>query len=141
MLGALLPGLTWQDAVLVMDADTVLAAEFVEVAARSLEESPQKVAIGGVFYGDEGSGLIGQLQRSEFARYSRDVARHQGRVFVLTGTATLFLAGALATVAEHRGRDLPGTGGQVYDRGQRADPGAQDPRRGRRVAGAVQGAD
>ena len=61
------------------------------------------------------TGTTRRLQRNEYRRYSRDIARRQGKVFVLTGTATLFRADALAAVAEHRGSTLPGSPGQVYD--------------------------
>ena len=48
-------------------------------------------------------GLLAQLQRNEYLRYGRDISRRQGRVFVLTGTASLFRADALAAVAAARG--------------------------------------
>ena len=35
---------------------------------------------------------FGALQRNEYVRYSRDIARHKGRVLVLTGTASIFRA-------------------------------------------------
>jgi cellulose synthase/poly-beta-1,6-N-acetylglucosamine synthase-like glycosyltransferase len=55
------------------------------------------------------------MQRNEYLRYGRDISRRQGRVFVLTGTASVFRAHALSTVAESRGSVLPGDRGQVYD--------------------------
>jgi cellulose synthase/poly-beta-1,6-N-acetylglucosamine synthase-like glycosyltransferase len=73
------------------------------------------MAIGGLFYGDEGEGLLGQFQRNEYIRYSRELRRRRGRVFVLTGTASLFRPRALRTVAAQRGRALPGVAGDVYD--------------------------
>ena len=57
------------------------------------------MAVGGLFYGEEGSGLIGQFQRNEYIRYAREMRRRRGRVFVLTGTASLFRPVALRTVA------------------------------------------
>ena len=55
------------------------------------------------------------LQRNEYARYARDIARIRGRVLVLTGTATVFLAGALCEViAARRSHRLPGEP-HVYD--------------------------
>jgi cellulose synthase/poly-beta-1,6-N-acetylglucosamine synthase-like glycosyltransferase len=68
-----------------------------------------------VFYGDDAPGMLAQMQRNEYRRYGRDVARRQGDVFVLTGTASLFRADALATVAASHGTVLPGRAGQVYD--------------------------
>ena len=40
------------------------------------------MAVGGVFYGERGSGLIGQLQRNEYTRYQRHISRRLGKVFV-----------------------------------------------------------
>src|SRR5690606_20915240 len=48
-------------------------------------------------------------------RYSREIKRRRGRVFVLTGTASMFRARALRTVAQSRGGLLPGVEGDVYD--------------------------
>ena len=73
------------------------------------------MAVGGLFYGEPGYGLIGQFQRNEYARYQRLVARKSGRVFVLTGTASLVRAYALSAVAQARGDLVPGTRGNVYD--------------------------
>ena len=108
------PDLADEDFVLVMDADTELAPEFIEAAAASLARSPRIGAAGGLFFGHPGAGLLGQLQRNEYTRYSRDVGR-TGRVMVLTGTGTMFRVRALRAVADARGSTLPGTPGQVYD--------------------------
>ncbi|MGY1734830.1 glycosyltransferase family 2 protein [Geodermatophilus sp. SYSU D00684] len=108
------PDLRDDDLVLVMDADTELAPGFLAAAAASLESSPRIGAAGGLFYGHPGAGVLGQLQRNEYLRYSRDVSR-TGRVMVLTGTGTLFRVRALREVAAARGTTLPGREGQVYD--------------------------
>jgi cellulose synthase/poly-beta-1,6-N-acetylglucosamine synthase-like glycosyltransferase len=73
------------------------------------------MAVGGLFYGEEGAGLIGQFQRNEYTRYAREIRRRRGRVFVLTGTASIFRPRALRTVAAERGRGIPGVPGDVYD--------------------------
>jgi cellulose synthase/poly-beta-1,6-N-acetylglucosamine synthase-like glycosyltransferase len=73
------------------------------------------MALGGLFYGEEGAGLLGQFQRNEYTRYARDLRRRRGRLFVLTGTASLFRPLALRTVAAERGRGIPGVHGDVYD--------------------------
>lgn len=115
-LAALLPGLTHDDAILVMDADTVLTPDFLSAAAERLGSDPALGAVGGIFLGERGAGLLGALQRNEYTRYSRDIARRKGRrVMVLTGTATLFRATALQQVARERGVTFPGSPGQVYD--------------------------
>ena len=62
-----------------------------------------------------GPGLVGQLQRNEYTRYQRYISRRRGKVFVLTGTASLFRAYALKAVADSRGdlsRAIPVS---VYD--------------------------
>jgi cellulose synthase/poly-beta-1,6-N-acetylglucosamine synthase-like glycosyltransferase len=73
------------------------------------------MAIGGLFYGEDDAGVLGQFQRNEYSRYSRDIRRRRGRVFVLTGTASLFRPAALRTVAQSRGSSIPGAPGDVYD--------------------------
>jgi cellulose synthase/poly-beta-1,6-N-acetylglucosamine synthase-like glycosyltransferase len=115
LLTRLLPTLGPLDAVLVMDADTVMVEDFVERATIELEAQPDLDAVGGVFVGDDSPGLLAQFQRNEYLRYGRDISRRQGRVFVLTGTASLFRADAMAAVAAARGTVLPGVPGHVYD--------------------------
>ena len=114
-LSELLPGQGTNDLVMVMDADTVLDAGFLAEAVRRMTDDRALMAIGGLFYGEEGQGLIGQFQRNEYTRYAREMRRRRGRVFVLTGTASLFRPRALRTVAESRGNLLPGRNGDVYD--------------------------
>jgi cellulose synthase/poly-beta-1,6-N-acetylglucosamine synthase-like glycosyltransferase len=114
-LRRLLPLTDALDLILVMDADTSLGRLFIEVAAAQLVTDSELAAVGGVFFGEPGHGLIGQLQRNEYARYSLQIRARRGRVFVLTGTATMFRAGALIDVAAARGIYIPGEPGQVYD--------------------------
>lgn len=115
VLRTLLPGLHHNDIVMVMDADTVLDPGFIAAAVRRFENDRGLAAVGGIFYGEPGVGLIGQLQRNEYVRYARQLARRRGQVFVLTGTSTMFRSIALRTVAESRGTMLPGIKGDVYD--------------------------
>jgi cellulose synthase/poly-beta-1,6-N-acetylglucosamine synthase-like glycosyltransferase len=114
VLEIVLPELRDEDAVLVMDADSVLAQTFLAEAKRRLGD---KVGgVGGTFTGRAGGGFVGMLQRNEYARYARDVARLKGKVLVLTGTATLFSAGTLRHVVWARAEGLlPGDKAQVYD--------------------------
>jgi len=100
---------------MVMDADTELDDGFLESVVRRMTADRALMAIGGQFYGEEGSGLLGQFQRNEFTRYAREIRRRRGRVYVLTGTATVFRPRALRCVAEERGRSIPGLPGDVYD--------------------------
>ncbi|MGE7391410.1 glycosyltransferase [Streptomyces sp. NPDC004126] len=114
-LDRLLPALADGDAVLVMDADSVVSTAFLSTARALLEGDGALGAVGGVFHGTTGGGLLGQLQRNEYLRYGRDIARHPARVMVLTGTASVIRVSALRQVAAERGRGLPGTPGRVYD--------------------------
>ncbi|WP_220454121.1 glycosyltransferase family 2 protein [Nocardioides immobilis] len=115
VLYGLLPLLGDNDLVMVMDADTVLDDGFLESAVRRMSDDRALMAIGGLFHGEEGHGLLGQFQRNEYTRYARDLRRRRGRVFVLTGTATVFRSRALRWVAEERDSTLPGVPGDVYD--------------------------
>jgi cellulose synthase/poly-beta-1,6-N-acetylglucosamine synthase-like glycosyltransferase len=103
-----------EDAILVMDADSFLVASFLAEARRHLTGGVG--GVGGVFTGRPGGGYVGTLQRNEYARYARDVARLRGRVLVLTGTATLFSARTLRHVVRARAAGLlPGDAARVYD--------------------------
>jgi cellulose synthase/poly-beta-1,6-N-acetylglucosamine synthase-like glycosyltransferase len=114
-LERLLVELRPEDAILVMDADSVLEPAFLETAIERLSRGDVN-AVGGTFTGQSGGGLVGMFQRNEYARYARDVGRLKGKVLVLTGTATVFRVSALREVRQARleGR-LPGGTGQVYD--------------------------
>ena len=114
-LDRLLPSAEPRDVVMVMDADSTIAPEFMEVALGLLESDRDLIAVGGLFYGEDGARLVGQFQRNEYTRYQRTVARKLGRVFVLTGTASVVRAYAMRAVADTRGPFLPGPEGQVYD--------------------------
>jgi biofilm PGA synthesis N-glycosyltransferase PgaC len=114
-LSEILAGQGENDCLMVMDADTQLDPGFLEGAARRLTDDRALMAVGGLFYGEDGAGLIGQFQRNEYTRYQRDLRRRRGRVFVLTGTASVFRPRALRAVADERGRNLPGIPGDVYD--------------------------
>jgi cellulose synthase/poly-beta-1,6-N-acetylglucosamine synthase-like glycosyltransferase len=114
VLAELLPELADNDAVLVLDADSVLARTFVSTARAHLRSDVG--GVGGVFTGRPGGGFVGMLQRNKYARYARDVTRQRGKVLVLTGTATLFSARTLRHVAWARSEGLlPGGCLQVYD--------------------------
>jgi len=114
-LTEILPGQGDNDLVMVMDADTTLDDGFLEAARRRMEDDRALMSVGGLFYGEEGKGLLGQFQRNEYTRYAREMKRRRGRVFVLTGTASLFRPRGLRVVAGHRGSLLPGVRGDVYD--------------------------
>lgn len=115
VLVELLPTLRSRDIVLIADADTQLSPQFLESGLAAMSADPGIDAVGGLFYGEGGSGLVGQFQRNEYLRYQLQVKQRRGRVFVLTGTASMFRAEALADVAQARGTLIPGRRGDVYD--------------------------
>lgn len=114
-LALVLPDTTKSDVIMIMDADTSLGPDFLSAGVERFKQSPELAAVGGVFYGEGGHGLIGQFQRNEYTRYSLQIRSRHGRVFVLTGTATMFRADALLDVAAARGTYIPGATGCVYD--------------------------
>ena len=114
-LATILPSLRENDTVMVMDADTEIRQGFLSAAALFFTRDRGLSAIGALFYGEERPGLLALLQRNEYIRYSREIRRRHGRVYVLTGTASIFRSTALKTVAAERGNQLPGKPGDVYD--------------------------
>jgi cellulose synthase/poly-beta-1,6-N-acetylglucosamine synthase-like glycosyltransferase len=118
VIAQLLPQLTADDFVAVVDADSVLDPHFLNHALAKLGADRRLGAVGGVFRGSSGSGFVGHLQRNEYVRYARDVARLNGKCLVVTGTAAVFRAGTLQEVSRARlsGRLPAGDGaGGVYD--------------------------
>ena len=101
--------------ILVLDADSTLDPRFLETAIRRMSADPGIGAVGGVFLGNEPRSLLEQAQANEYVRFARAVARKQGRVMVLTGSATIYRVSALLQVAEQRERRLPGRMGDSYD--------------------------
>ena len=115
VLKLILPGQGDNDLVMVLDADTSLDEGFLAAAVGRFTSDRARMAVGGLFYGEEGCGVLGQFQRNEYIRYTRDIRRRRDHVFVLTGTASMFRPVALRTVADSRGDTIPGTSGDVYD--------------------------
>lgn len=114
----LLPQMSDDDFAMVVDADSQLDPNFLNFAVAKLSADPGLGAVGGIFRGGEGGGFVGHLQRNEYARYARDVARLNGRCLVVTGTAALFRVGTLKRVVAGRveGHLPPGDSrGGVYD--------------------------
>ena len=103
------------DLIMTLDADTILAPGFLGAAAERFAADRALMALGGVFTGEQGHGLLGMFQRNEYVRYARTIGRRRGRVDVLTGTSTLFRPRALRTLADSRGSVLPGRPGEIYD--------------------------
>lgn len=114
VLAEVLPAADDHDRIMVMDADSMLDPGFIAGAMAWLSPGTKFGGIGGTFRGRPSSGHRGlvqrwveEAQRSEYARYERDVRRKDGEVLVLTGTATVFNVMALREVVAIRG--------QVYD--------------------------
>lgn len=115
VIAKILPQLGPNDTVMILDADSKLRQGFLAKAAQCFTDDRGLSAVGGQFFGEHGFGFVGQLQRNEYLRYQREIARRRGRVFVLTGTASIFRASALRSVANARGNLIPGSNGNVYD--------------------------
>jgi poly-beta-1,6-N-acetyl-D-glucosamine synthase len=96
------------DFLLVLDADTHLSSRFVETALERFRADPSLAAVCGAFSGRPEEGrwptrLIALLQRMEYERYRRQVARRRGASRVLSGTSTIFRADVIARIAAERG--------------------------------------
>ncbi|MEU3296901.1 glycosyltransferase family 2 protein [Streptomyces longwoodensis] len=119
VLDELLPQLSDDDAVMVMDSDTSLTSEFIARAARRLhEQEPSLPPIGGVgaiFFGYPLRGLVCHLQDNEYVRYAHELHRRRGRADVLTGTASLYRAESLRHVQRARTEHTLPRGDDVYD--------------------------
>jgi biofilm PGA synthesis N-glycosyltransferase PgaC len=113
-LSRLLRGLGSDDFVLVMDADSQLNKGWIAEAASILSSNRKVGAVCGVYIGEDGSGLLGQLQRNEYVRYARAVFRRR-QAPVLSGTGTMFRVSALREIARERGRRLHGAPGEYYN--------------------------
>jgi cellulose synthase/poly-beta-1,6-N-acetylglucosamine synthase-like glycosyltransferase len=113
-LRQVLPRLTREDLVLVMDADSQLAPGWIQCAADALERDPELGGVSGTYTGENDQGLLRQLQRNEFVRASR-LVRRRYELWVLSGTGTMLRVPVLREVARERGRRLPGTPGEYYD--------------------------
>lgn len=89
-LGHLLPMLGDDAFVLITDADSILSEDWIEQALHALA-SPDVGAVCANFFGEPHErGLLHLLQRNEYARFARLVARKRARAQVLSGVATIF---------------------------------------------------
>ncbi|MFE0646616.1 glycosyltransferase [Streptomyces sp. NPDC058877] len=113
-LPGLLDGLGEDDLLLVQDADTVLNPGFVACAVDTLAKDDDVGAVGGIFFGEEGGGLLGLLQRMEYERYALEVHRKGNEAVVLTGTGTVFRTRVLREVRTARRAGVIGGGDGHY---------------------------
>ena len=105
-LDRILPGLEYTDVVMGFDADSTPSPVFVANALAWIEQGYGSV--GATFLGRRGGGLMGVLQRAEFARFAQHQHRRP-RADVLSGTGWACRVCVLWAVAATR-KD-----GQVYD--------------------------
>lgn len=101
VLDIIVPEIEEEDNILIMDADSFLAGDFVSNAVVKLRRGYG--AVGGTFVGRAAGGYVGTMQRNEFCRYGRDVRRLRGRALCLTGTATVFSGESLKHLTRMRG--------------------------------------
>lgn len=114
-LDRMLPGMSDDDIVMVVDADTIVSPNFTQVAFRHIASNPQAGGVSSVFIGRDSTSLLGILQGMEFFRYKREIRRNGKEAFVLSGTASAFRVGALHEVKRARdGVKLP-KGEHFYD--------------------------
>jgi biofilm PGA synthesis N-glycosyltransferase PgaC len=115
-LSLVLPDLEDQDVVLMMDADSRLNRDFVEVGMTYFEHYSLRGGISGSYLAADDSSRIVLFQKIEYAQGLRTVHRRAGTVHVLSGAATMVTVEALRKVAELRGSSvIPGVKGKVYD--------------------------
>lgn len=102
------PLLTDDDYLVTMDADTVLAPDFVECAYdKHRQEKATGCRLGGVcanLSGEVPGSVLGVLQKMEYARAEQINRSRRGVVPVLAGAATMFSVDALRAVFRSRGR-------------------------------------
>jgi cellulose synthase/poly-beta-1,6-N-acetylglucosamine synthase-like glycosyltransferase len=96
------------DKVLVMDADSILDEQFVQVACDLLAQDPQVGAVSAAYIGKKKPGFLPMMQRIEYAHERRRVARKMAHVTCLSGTAVVFNMGALRHLLSERGKLVPG---------------------------------
>lgn len=108
--------------IVVMDADSVLAPDWIE---RALPLVPAHGGVSGAFEAIRLPGWISLIQRAEYAQARHRITQRGGAVNVLSGAATALNMGLLRRVRNSRSRrhpltaagwgTLPGTPGQWYD--------------------------
>jgi poly-beta-1,6-N-acetyl-D-glucosamine synthase len=108
----ILPSLADRDRIFIQDADTVCVPRWLELAGDVMDADPEAV-VSGRYACQAEHGLIGMMQRNEFARECRRIDRRGDRTHILVGTSTLLPVGMLREViAARRDGRLPA--GYVY---------------------------
>lgn len=101
-LEKILPNMGPNDLLLMQDDDTTMERDFIRQAMIRLTARRNRAhAVGPVFYGRPGGGILGAVQRNEYIRFADSALARKGRdVIVLSGTAAMFRADTLQAVAE-----------------------------------------
>ena len=116
-LDFILPGLADDDLVMVIDADTLVSANFIREAAAQFRRHPQCGGLSGIYSGGPGGGLVGWCQRNEFARWGFDGRQQFGKALCLSGAASIFtIRGLRKVVAARTAGRIPG-GPTIYNTG------------------------
>lgn len=102
------------DFVVAMDADSALSEGFMEKAKSLFAAHPELGGLSGAVKAREPAAWLELAQAVEYARGSRTAGRRKGRVWVLSGAATVLRASVLREVAEGRGETLPGDRGSYF---------------------------
>ena len=114
LLGFVLPQLADDDLVVCMDADTIVADNFLTEAIARFAEHPLLGGASGTYQGRKGNGYVGWCQRNEYARWGFDNHKEHGHTVILSGAASCFRASALRKVIAARADGTLGGEG-VYD--------------------------
>lgn len=104
-----------EDFLLIMDADTIVSADFVAVSLRTLATESSAGGVSSIFVGRQSDSVLGRLQAMEYFRYQREITRHGNQAFVMSGTASLFKVSALRAVKVARDGVILPRGEGYYD--------------------------
>ena len=83
------------DVLVQLDADTSIEPEFIEAALAELHADERLGGVCARFFPKHRPGLLGAMQRLEYARYDHSRMRKGGHVSVLSGTAAALRVSAL----------------------------------------------
>lgn len=105
--------LSIEDFVLIMDADSMLASNFIETGLPYLNDR-RVGGLSGAVKARPQKNICEVLQAIEYSRGTRTTSRSKGRVNVLSGAATIFPADVLFKLSYERGKSLPGKTGEIF---------------------------
>ncbi len=111
-LDVVLPTLEEDDYVLCQDADGELSVDFVRNALAMYDRIDNLGGLSGAIVARPAANVVELAQAIDYARFTRLMARKKGKVYVLSGAATIFPVSVLRDVAASRGATLPGEPGR-----------------------------